>query len=233
MSVDPWVSRRRYPRSTMPSSRRAIPATPVIGLGLALAFVLAAGTLAACDPTPGSAGTVTTSPTVSATAPGDLPPNASTAPTSEPSPTPRGRAGLPDPRLTPGATNPDVTPANIGTTICRSGWSKSVRPPVAYTGPLKRRQIVEYGYRDRDPSHYQEDHLVPLSLGGAPRDPRNLWPEPLVARLPDGTNVGANTKDDFEFSLYSAVCDGRVTLRDAQRTMATDWIAGWEAAGRP
>jgi hypothetical protein len=27
---------------------------------------------------------------------------------------------------------------------------------------LKLVQIVEYGYADRSPSHYQEDHLVPV-----------------------------------------------------------------------
>ena len=84
----------------------------------------------------------------------------------------RGRVGLPDPGLTPGATNPAVTPDDLATTICRSGWSKSVRPPVSYTGTLKRTQIRQYGYEDRDASHYQEDHLIPLSIGGAPRDRR-------------------------------------------------------------
>ncbi len=145
----------------------------------------------------------------------------------------RGRIGLPDPDLTPGATNPAVTPDDLATTICRSGWSKSVRPPVAYTGTLKRTQIREYGYEDRDASHYQEDHLIPLSIGGAPREPANLWPEPLTANLPDGTQVGAETKDRYELYLHAAVCDGSISLRTAQRQMADDWIAGWEAAGRP
>jgi hypothetical protein len=145
----------------------------------------------------------------------------------------RSRDGLPDARFTPGARNPVVTQTTIDTTVCRSGWSTSVRPPVSYTGALKRQQIVEYGYADRDPRHYQEDHLIPLSLGGAPRDPRNLWPQPLSARLPDGTEVGAATKDGFEIHLHAAVCDGTISLSEAQRAMATDWIAAWEAAGRP
>ena len=157
---------------------------------------------------------------------------ASTAP-SETATLGRGRVGLPDPGLTPGATNPAVTPDDLATTICRSGWSKSVRPPVSYTGTLKRTQIREYGYQDRDAGHYQEDHLIPLSIGGAPRDPANLWPEPLTATLPDGTEVGAGTKDRFELHLHAAVCDGSIPLRAAQRQMAGDWIAGWEAAGRP
>ena len=52
---------------------------------------------------------------------------------------------LPDPVRTPGAVNPAVTQETIYSTICRSGWSASVRPPAAYTGALKRRQLRELG----------------------------------------------------------------------------------------
>jgi len=92
---------------------------------------------------------------------------------------------------------------------------------------------VEYGYSDRSPSHYQEDHLVPLELGGAPRDPRNLWPEPNDVVLPDGTLIGSDAKDNLEDYLNRAVCSGAMALGDAQRLIAGDWIAAWEAAGEP
>jgi Protein of unknown function (DUF5131) len=87
-------------------------------------------------------------------------------------------ADLPDPALTPGAVNPHVTQANIGSTVCVKGWTKTVRPPAFYTNRLKKLQIRQYGYSDTDPRDYEEDHLVPLSVGGNPTDPRNLWPEP-------------------------------------------------------
>jgi len=45
---------------------------------------------------------------------------------------------LPDPACTPGATNSAVTRATIATTICRSGYTKTIRPPASYTGALKR-----------------------------------------------------------------------------------------------
>jgi hypothetical protein len=141
--------------------------------------------------------------------------------------------GLPNAKLTPGAINPNVTQANTSTTICKSGWTATVRPPSAYTSALKLVQIVEYGYSDRSPSHYEEDHLVPLELGGAPRDPRNLWPEPNAIVLPDGTSVGSAAKDHLENYLNAAVCDGTVSLDDAQRLIAGDWIAAWLSAGRP
>jgi hypothetical protein len=104
---------------------------------------------------------------------------------------------LPDPRLTPGALNPGVTQENIGDTICVAGWTRTVRPPENYTEDLKPRQIREYGYADRRLGHYEEDHLVPLDLGGSPTDPRNLWPEPR--RTADGWD--ADRKDELESLL--------------------------------
>ena len=87
---------------------------------------------------------------------------------------------LPNSELTPGAINPDVTQQTIETTICVRGWTRLVRPPENYTEALKREQIKTYGYDDRRLRDYEEDHLIPLALGGAPTDPRNLWPEPLL-----------------------------------------------------
>lgn len=84
---------------------------------------------------------------------------------------------LPDPKITPGALNPNVRQTTIRKTICRSGWTKTIRPPVSYTNALKIQQMVLYG-ETGSPSDYEEDHLLPLELGGAPRNPKNLWPEP-------------------------------------------------------
>lgn len=124
---------------------------------------------------------------------------------------------LPDPSCQPGAFNPDVTQATIGSTICVSGWTKTVRPPASYTNALKARQITEYGYDDTDLSDYEEDHFVPLELGGAPRDPKNLWPEPRYG------NEQAGDKDQVENRLKQAVCSGTVTLDAARNAIVTDW----------
>jgi hypothetical protein len=145
----------------------------------------------------------------------------------------RTPVGLPDPQRTPGSTNPNVTEDNLAMTICQSGWTATIRPPSAYTSALKLVQIVEYGYSDHSPSHYQEDHLVPLELGGAVRDPLNLWPEPNDIVLPDGTEVGSDAKDNVENDLHRRVCAGTMQLGDAQRLIAGDWIAAWTDAGRP
>jgi hypothetical protein len=126
----------------------------------------------------------------------------------------------PDPATTPGATNPEVTPDNFGDTICNPNWStKSIRPSSAYTSRLKREQIKEWGLNDTDPKDYEEDHLIPLELGGHPSDARNLWPE-LYSPAP-----GARQKDRVENQLHKEVCESEITLERAQHIVATDWYA--------
>ncbi len=129
--------------------------------------------------------------------------------------------GLPDSNLTPGAVNPNVTQVNIQQTICVRGYTKTIRPPERYTEALKHRQLRKYGYRDQKIWHYEEDHLVPLEVGGAPRDPRNLWPEPHYGKW------GSYIKDALENELHWRVCHGRISLRVAQRVFETDWVAGY------
>ncbi len=109
--------------------------------------------------------------------------------------------------LTPGVLNTEVTEETIARTICRRGWTRTVRPPVDFTNDLKRRQLRQYGLRG-PPSAYQEDHLISLELGGSPADPRNLWPEPYPRAL---------AVDQVENDLNRRVCSGSLTLAQAQR----------------
>jgi len=109
--------------------------------------------------------------------------------------------------LTPGALNPDVTQETIRSTICVRGWTRRVRPPVEYTNDLKVKQMRDYG-ETGPTSQYQEDHLISLELGGAPTDPRNLWPEPYPR---------AATVDEIENELNAQVCSGALSLAAAQR----------------
>jgi len=53
---------------------------------------------------------------------------------------------LPDPVCTPGAVDPRVTQNNIDSTICVSGYTKTVRPPVSVTGPQKLASHTKYPY---------------------------------------------------------------------------------------
>ena len=145
---------------------------------------------------------------------------------------PRGKRGpvhplsraLPNPRLTPGALNPAVTQADIESTICVRGYSQSIRPPEAYTERLKREQIREYGYRNRDLWHYEEDHLLPLSVGGSPTSPENLWPQPH--RVAGGW--GSFAKDRLESQLHWLVCHRGLPLVTAQRAILQNWITAYK-----
>lgn len=86
--------------------------------------------------------------------------------------------GLPDRICTPGVADPRVTQDTILTTICVSGYTTKVRPSSSYTNALKHSQIIAYGYSDTNLADYEEDHLIPLEVGGHPTDPKNLGRSP-------------------------------------------------------
>lgn len=123
---------------------------------------------------------------------------------------------LPD---VPGAINPDVTQANIGQTICVPGWTQTVRPPVSMTNRIKRAKLA--GMKDRNPAHYELDHLISLQLGGATADPQNLWLQSYA------NPCGARIKDRLESALKRLVCAGRLSLAQAQQEIRSDWIASY------
>ena len=109
--------------------------------------------------------------------------------------------------LTPGVANPDVTQENIDETICKSGWTRTIRPPTDYTNALKVEQMEAYD-RKGTVSDYQEDHLISLEVGGHPTDPRNLWPEPIDRAL---------DVDGIENQLNEQICSRQITLREGQQ----------------
>jgi hypothetical protein len=131
---------------------------------------------------------------------------------------------LPNSRVTPGALNPSVTQANIHSTICVRGYTRTIRPPASYTTALKLRQLSSLpysGYGDRRTADFEEDHLISLELGGSPTDPKNLWPEPYA------NSTGARTKDKLENVLHALVCNGSLTLRTAQKAIAINWYSAY------
>lgn len=119
------------------------------------------------------------------------------------------QAWEPDASCTPGATGGGLAPAQL----CPVAYTKPIRPPAAYTDALKRAQMRAYGDAG-SPANFEEDHLIPLALGGAPRDPKNLWPEP---------HPSPNEKDTVEATAHDAVCLKKITLPDAQHRIATNW----------
>jgi len=130
---------------------------------------------------------------------------------------------LPDPHCTPGATNPRVTQADLASTICKSGYTATIRPPESVTSPEKKASEAAYGFTGKG-STTEYDHLISLELGGDPNSPQNLWPEPNKAAAA-GVN---NPKDRVENTLNKLVCNAvhgkpYVPLAKAQYLIATNW----------
>jgi hypothetical protein len=144
----------------------------------------------------------------------------------------------PNPATTLGVANPEITQANIAETICKTWSTKLIRPPVTYTTKLKLKQLRAMGLTGHA-ADYEEDHFIPLEVGGHPTAPRNLWPEPW--NRPVGSNdYGAHTKDFVESFIHDEVCfnvpNHKVTSRGyrarvsislarGQQIIANDWYA--------
>lgn len=131
--------------------------------------------------------------------------------------------GLPDKECTPGDIDPKVTQDNIQSTICVSGYTKTVRPPVSYTDNLKIELMQEYGDTD-SVKNYELDHLIPLELGGNPTSEANLWPESYT------TTPNARNKDKVENYLHEQVCSGVMKLQEAQLNIANNWEQFYKAS---
>ncbi len=117
---------------------------------------------------------------------------------------------LPDPQCTPGAIIADATTQQI----CTPGYSKNVRDvPTS----VKDQVYAEYGIRHHSAGEYEVDHLISLELGGS-NDIANLWPEPAEPR------PGFHEKDKVENYMHDQVCSGAISLPEAQREIANNWL---------
>ena len=112
------------------------------------------------------------------------------------------------------ALNPDVTQATIATTICTPGWTRTVRPYVGAMKTIKADMLTAIGETIDHRNRYELDHIVPLALGGAVIDRRNLALEPIDE---------AREKDAIEVCVSSLVCQGKIDLEDAQSAIWEDW----------
>ena len=140
-----------------------------------------------------------------------------TTPTSAPVPSPtymptyhKGEdIYYPDVRKTPGSTF-NVTAAQV----CISGYSSSVR---SVSESTRKSVFASYGIPYPPASGaYELDHFIPLELGGD-NAVTNLWPE---SAAPD---PGFHAKDQVENYLHKQVCNGSISLTDAQDLIKTDW----------
>jgi hypothetical protein len=144
----------------------------------------------------------------------------SPAQTWTPAPGKAGPASIyPNPALTPGVPNPQVTQDTIAQTIGVVGWTATIRPPVSTTSVIKAHIMA----RDNLPgpaSLYELDHFISLELGGHPSDLENLWCQKYTAEISDG---GAHQKDAVETFLKNQIVSGALTLAEAQARITEDW----------
>lgn len=135
---------------------------------------------------------------------------------------------LQDATCNPGARNPDVTQSTIGTTICVSGYTASIRPSSSIISKEKTADAASYGFTG-SLSYAEYDHLIPLELGGDPNDARNLWVEPNKS----GATSVNNPKDSIETKLKTLVCNGSITLSAAQQAIVSNWTTALATVGYP
>jgi len=117
------------------------------------------------------------------------------------------------------ALNPDVTEATVSQTICVAGYTRTVRPATSYTNGVKAKLLQEAGFEVSRMGDFELDHIVPLALGGHPRKLSNLELQPWAGEH------GAWRKDVLEVRMHNLVCEGELTLTEAQACIAQDWEA--------
>jgi hypothetical protein len=77
---------------------------------------------------------------------------------------------LRDPKLTPGGVEPGVTRKTIKTTICKRGYTSTVRHVIG----TEREVIPRHGLPLADLSKVEIDHLISREIGCS-KDTENLW----------------------------------------------------------
>jgi hypothetical protein len=122
----------------------------------------------------------------------------------------------------PGIQNPAVTDANIRSTICVPGWSKTQRPNTAYTNKIKFRLMDAAGIPRSQSRQYELDHEWSIEAGGSPTDPRNLWLQPYFGP------INAHQKDKVENAVHRSVCSGQITVEQAGAELH-NWVATYRS----
>ena len=118
-----------------------------------------------------------------------------------------------------------VSQQNIATTICRPGYADTVSPPFDDMMELKDRMLAERGIDAGHGARYALDRRVPILLGGSPDAQDNL------DLLPWGGHKGERRKALLTAKLKRCVCEGRMTLSEAQAAIAGNWSAHYAGFG--
>ena len=115
----------------------------------------------------------------------------------------------------------DIRPETSDQNLFVANCTASIRPATSYTNGVKLKLLREAGADAANASKYDLDHIVPLAVGGHPRNLKNLMLQPW-----DGDD-GAKKKDRLEKQLQRLVCSKQLGLRDAQAAIYSDWKAAY------
>ena len=117
------------------------------------------------------------------------------------------RHAVPDPQLTPGV----IASADTGEVCASDGKPGSAysRAHRSMNENARRADFERYGIAWPDRHRYEDDHLVPLCLGGADVQ-GNRWPEPRWGIW------NSYEKDRLEGYACRTVCSGQLDLGAAQ-----------------
>ncbi len=122
-------------------------------------------------------------------------------------------AKFPNPKLTPGSVFPHVTVKQL----CTPGYTSTVRN---VADSIARQAFKNYGieskFTTKERANYEVDHLISLELGGD-NDIKNLWPQKYEPK------PGARQKDVVETSLHRRICNGELTISQAQDIITGNW----------
>lgn len=114
--------------------------------------------------------------------------------------------------------NNKVSQDNIDDTICKSGYTKIIRPATKITNKIKY-FLMEFIFVDKNKAHeYVLDHKIPLCLGGHPTNESNLQ----LITLDEGLR-----KNKLEYKLKCLVCSKIISLIDAQKAIYADFEAAY------
>jgi hypothetical protein len=156
----------------------------------------------------------------------------------------------PNPTLTPGAINPEITQSNIAQTICHKGWKTGTERDKTTSEAQKEKTYKSYNITPppHDTGQDQEcelDHLISLENGGADSI-ENIWPQcgpdwPTGPRVPLEQRY-FKMKDAVENYVHNGIClnvpDAKfsegpkppspLTLAQGQAILKGDWYACYE-----
>ena len=119
-----------------------------------------------------------------------------------------------------------VTQQSIADTICRPDYADAVSPPFDVMMEHKQRLLAERGIGVDEGTDYALDRRVPVLLGGSPDAPANL------DLLPWAGTRGERRKARFVVHLKRCVCEGELSLSDAQAAIVGNWSAAYAGFGR-